>query len=383
MLRAAALMVLAVLLPATPATAATVSLSRPNDLTVRGAAGEANDVSIEPSRTAVVVRDAGATLTPHGRCRALDPHAVHCRIRDELLVAQVALGDGNDRVSFPPSAADASATLAGGTGDDEITGIGTLKGGPGDDRVTGTDQDEDIDGGSGADVIDGGGGEDWLDYGARRAPLVVDLATGTGGEAGENDVLAGIENVSGGQRTDTLIGDDGANVMHGAGGRDTLLGLGGDDILSDAHRIDAGPGDDYLDAPGGRLACGPGDDLIDNQRFVLPADAPPVPEDCERWQLDTDVVAAAHPHVGRNAVLLRLRCDFSCRRGAHRFSVRRHGKVLARGSVAITRRGPVTARLRLTPDGRRALRRRRVVTITLRSTAPARTRWRAAIGGPR
>ena len=89
-----------------------------------------------PPQQIVVVRDAGATLTPHGRCRALDPHAVHCRIRDELLVAQVALGDGNDRVSFPPSAADASATLAGGAGDDEITGIGTLKGGPGDPTVT-------------------------------------------------------------------------------------------------------------------------------------------------------------------------------------------------------------------------------------------------------
>ena len=54
------------------------------------------------------------------------------------------LGDGNDRLSFPPGPVDnAVPTFAGGAGDDEIAGIGYLEGGAGDDRLTGTDGDED------------------------------------------------------------------------------------------------------------------------------------------------------------------------------------------------------------------------------------------------
>ena len=133
-----ALIVLAVLLPATPATAATVSLSAANGLTFRAAGGEANDVSVELGRSAVVVRDAGAALTPRGRCRTLDAQAVRCTFGEELS-GFFDLGDGNDRLSFPPGPVDnAVPTFAGGAGDDEIAGIGYLEGGAGDDRLTRT-----------------------------------------------------------------------------------------------------------------------------------------------------------------------------------------------------------------------------------------------------
>jgi Ca2+-binding RTX toxin-like protein len=61
----------------------------------------------------------------------------------------------------------------------------------------------------------------------------VNLASGTGssGEA-HGDVLTGIENLSGSQVNDSLVGNTGANVLQGWNGNDVLTGAGGKDTLT-------------------------------------------------------------------------------------------------------------------------------------------------------
>jgi Ca2+-binding RTX toxin-like protein len=51
----------------------------------------------------------------------------------------------------------------------------------------------------------------------------------------QGDTFSGVENIAGSMYDDTLIGDNGANVIFGGYGADVLFGLGGDDIL-DGHR---------------------------------------------------------------------------------------------------------------------------------------------------
>ena len=220
------------------------------------------------------------------------------------------------------------------------------------------------------DVLDGGAGEDGVAYRGRRAPLTIDLTKGTGGEAGEGDTLIGIEEVIGGLGADAIAGTAGADDLDGLAGRDTLLGLGGDDVLRSGARVDAGPGDDEVHEPGRRLVCGAGDDVVETARVL--------PGGCERVWLDFDTSVAARPRLRRGAVVLALRSACRCPALA-RFTVRARAKLLARGRVRLARVGRATARLALTPDGRRLLRRRgRTVTIT--SRPPFGTRWRAVIG---
>jgi len=124
-------------------------------------------------------------------------------------------GDSNDNV------------LIGTAGDDIINGFGgadTLHGGGGNDA---------LEGGAGADALDGGGGIDTASYYTSTAPVSVSLLTGkgTGGDA-QGDMLAGFENLSGGQGNDRLEGDAGANLLQGWSGIDVLVGRGGEDVLA-------------------------------------------------------------------------------------------------------------------------------------------------------
>jgi Ca2+-binding RTX toxin-like protein len=133
-----------------------------------------------------------------------------------------------------------------GAGDDSLdagAGNDTIDGGPGNDLLRG---------GLGSDIINGGDGTDTATYDERgpSEPVTVTLQTpGDDGAAGENDTLQNIENVTGGASNDTLIGDDGPNVLVGGPGLNTLSGLGGNDqIIGGDSRdvITGGPGNDQL-----------------------------------------------------------------------------------------------------------------------------------------
>lgn len=149
---------------------------------------------------------------------------------------------------------------------------GKLHGGEGDDELVS---------GPGNDTLDGNDGLDLVSYAHADAAVAVDL--GDQSALGEGvDALVSIEGAVGTFFADSLLGDDGPNVLDGYADGDTVRGFGGDDRLSGqsgAHGpslvLDGGEGDDELALLGvsfgtccpqpvgnGTLAGGPGDDVL-------------------------------------------------------------------------------------------------------------------------
>lgn len=126
--------------------------------------------------------------------------------------------------------------LYGGDGDDKLYGgeaADRYFGGPGDDVLddpAGSGGNF-LNGGTGDDDIDGGSEvmRDVLDYGDRTNPVHVDLAAGVGGESGEFDLIANVQDIQGGFGDDDLLGNDNDNHIYGNGGYDTIYGGGGND----------------------------------------------------------------------------------------------------------------------------------------------------------
>jgi Ca2+-binding RTX toxin-like protein len=129
--------------------------------------------------------------------------------------------------------------LRGGAGNDVLAAgidgaVGdTLLGEDGNDQLNGGAGDDVLRGGAGADVLEGAAGADTASYFTGSTGVSINLATGlgNGGEA-QGDTLSGIENLSGSQGNDSLIGNTYANVLQGSGGNDVLTGAGGQDTLT-------------------------------------------------------------------------------------------------------------------------------------------------------
>jgi Ca2+-binding RTX toxin-like protein len=130
--------------------------------------------------------------------------------------------------------------IEGGYGNDVLNGQGggdKLYGGYGNDRIYS---------GAGADLIDGGQGTDTADYRYSDAAVTVSLLTNSGvGGYAEGDALSGIENLSGSNFDDVLVGDDNVNRLVGNQGADRLYGGGGNDWF------DTGGGYDFVDGGAG------------------------------------------------------------------------------------------------------------------------------------
>ena len=138
--------------------------------------------------------------------------------------------------------------------------IENAEGGHENDRLIGNTLDNSLRGGSGKDVLvaslgqdvlDGGIGRDTADYSQLEGTLSVRLAgdkeTKVILNGQDKDTLRRIENVTGGQSSDVLMGDDGNNVINGNGGNDVLAGYGGEDILGGGQgkdRLRGGEGAD-------------------------------------------------------------------------------------------------------------------------------------------
>lgn len=118
-------------------------------------------------------------------------------------------------------------------------GIDTLLGGAGDDL---------LEGGAGGDALDGGESTDTADYFLSPEAVQLSLADGTafGGDAA-GDQLTSIENLTGSDFDDTLIVDDGGNVLYGRRGNDQLAGGIGDDTLIGGQGADTLLGGDGTD----------------------------------------------------------------------------------------------------------------------------------------
>ncbi|HYD67955.1 calcium-binding protein [Azospirillum sp.] len=184
-------------------------------------------------------------------------------------------GVGSDRLSA--AGAGAAIYVAGGDGDDQLTGTAygdTLAGGNDNDTIEGGDGDDTITGGVGADRLVAGAGNDLM-Y-VDGADTFIDGGDGFDtayiqGIAGATVDLgaARIERVFGGAGDDRLSaqsvgsglyvnGGDGDDQLTGGSGADTLVGGDGDDVVS------AGDGDDTITGGAGadQLVAGAGDDLM-------------------------------------------------------------------------------------------------------------------------
>jgi Ca2+-binding RTX toxin-like protein len=118
--------------------------------------------------------------------------------------------------------------LIGSVHDDRLTGnsaANALAGGGGNDVLVGRDGDDRLSGGAGDDLLNGGGGTDTASYANAATAVTIDLRSNAAQDTGEGlDRLLDIENAVGSAHDDTLLGNDGANVLDGGAGRDLLSG---------------------------------------------------------------------------------------------------------------------------------------------------------------
>ncbi len=110
-------------------------------------------------------------------------------------------------------------------------------------------------------TLNGGANTDLADFSLLLAPenINADLSAGTVSIAGGGvHNLVNIENISGSQGADTIIGDAAANMLDGREGNDAIYGGDGDDV------IQGGAGDDnlYGNAGNDTLQGGLGDDVF-------------------------------------------------------------------------------------------------------------------------
>lgn len=138
------------------------------------------------------------------------------------------------------------------------TGNDVLIGGLGADSLYGGAGNDVLNGGGGNDLLNGGTGIDRAEF-SGGAALRVNLAITAAQNTGQGtDRLISIENVTGGAGSDSLVGNNLANILIGGIGADTLHGLGGNDTLS------GGAGNDSLHGGAGndQLNGGAGNDLL-------------------------------------------------------------------------------------------------------------------------
>jgi RTX calcium-binding nonapeptide repeat (4 copies) len=169
--------------------------------------------------------------------------------------------------------ADADSVIFGGAGNDVLTGTpaaDAIYGRAGDDKISGGAGDDELDGGAGADQLSGGEGTDVVVY-SGGAPVDANLDGAAGdGAAGENDqIMADVEDLYGGDGGDKLTGNGAANALDGGAGDDRITGGKGSDLLA------GGDGDDVIDARDGeidRIECGAGQDNVTADPQDLVAD---------------------------------------------------------------------------------------------------------------
>ena len=149
--------------------------------------------------------------------------------------------------------------LIGGSGADNLTGDGDnnrLMGGPGtaNDTMSGLAGDDTMFGGDstntgadGADTFAGGPNAsssplgDTVSYASRSGPVTADLDGVAGDDVDGDTIQADVENLTGGNSSDTLTGNGLNNILNGGSGNDTLAGGtsagadGADTFIGGAH----------------------------------------------------------------------------------------------------------------------------------------------------
>lgn len=172
-------------------------------------------------------------------------------------------------------------TITGGNGHDQLFGDeggDSIAGGEGNDTITGGKGNDVIDAGGGDDLIlallepgkgdgkdtySGGTGIDTLDFTGSTEAVNITLSGGSATFG--SDTIRFMENLTGGDIGDRLIGDSGANVLRGGLGHDSLGGGSGNDTVfggEGADSIDGGANNDVIVGGAGadQLTGGSGSD---------------------------------------------------------------------------------------------------------------------------
>ncbi len=133
--------------------------------------------------------------------------------------------------------------LDGGAGND------LLYGGNGNDFLSGGAGDDTLVGGAGTDALDGGSGSNTASYVDAASGVTVDLGySGQNTGGGGYDNLVDIQNLTGSNYDDTLIGNGDGNALKGLDGNDLLLGGNGNDALDGGNGFDTA---DFITSPQG------------------------------------------------------------------------------------------------------------------------------------
>ncbi len=147
--------------------------------------------------------------------------------------------DGNDTITGGVGAdkiygGGGNDTLFGNQDNDTIygeSGNDSINGGQGDDSLFGGIGDDYLEGGLGNDILNGGTGFNTVGYANATAAVAVNLGTGTATGGAGTDTLFSIQNVTGSNFSDTIIGSAENNILIGGQGSDALSGGEGDDTL--------------------------------------------------------------------------------------------------------------------------------------------------------
>ena len=170
-------------------------------------------------------------------------------------------GNNIDTASYSSAAQGVGVDLLGNVGFagdadfDVYFGIENVTGSAFADILIGDNAANVLRGGAGADQLDGGFGIDTADYATSKQGVSVTLfeSRGNNGDA-EGDTYFSIENVIGSANSDSLTGDNAANVLSGGAGDDHLLGFAGSDTLKGGAGNDTllgGAGADDMDGGSG------------------------------------------------------------------------------------------------------------------------------------
>ena len=284
-MRAVGLLAAVLMVLVAPAVAQAGTVTRDAaTITYRGSDKEGITLGIEAGQ-AFVSSERGVTSST---CTQTDPNRVDCVPTPAFAVF---FGGFDDGVSADAVSNGATLEAHGGAGDDTLSGTpnndalygddggdrifggggnDTLVGGPGEnsfedgagnDTISGGPNNDLWRAGPGSDSFAGGDGQDSVEYNARSAPVTVTLdGQADDGEAGEGDnVAADVENVTGGQSNDRIVGGPNGAYLYGLGGNDTITGTPQED------RVEGNEGDDTIDTRDGRfdsIDCGPGTDTL-------------------------------------------------------------------------------------------------------------------------
>lgn len=190
-----------------------------------GAPGETNLVSVDDSKSVVVISDLNMPLELRDarNCVSLDSRTVSC-----MSVKRVAL-DLNDGPDVASIATSREVWLDGGAGNDRYNALGTDK-----------PSQVEFDGGFGTDTANYFFATEGVRVGVDGMPF--------DGRPGDNDRID--------RTVETVLGSPYADVLTGTHREQQLFGLDGDDEISGGPAQDAlhgGPGNDRIDAADGEL----------------------------------------------------------------------------------------------------------------------------------